>query len=100
MLTPLFDGILFVFVEDFKKGIFKEETDWGFTLGNTDETAKMGRWAKVMSVGPDISPDDLEVGIFIFIEPLMWTKGITHDGVDVWKTDISKVMAVSHAYPK
>ena len=95
MLTPLFDGILFVFEDDVKKGFFQEETDWGFKIqGNPDNSAKHGRWGKVVAVGPDVKPEDVENGDSIFVEPLMWTKGIKHDGIQVWKTDITKVMAV------
>ena len=96
MLTPLFDGILFIFVDDLKKGFFQEQTDWGFEIhGNSDNSAKNGRWGKVVAVGPDVDEEDIENGTFIFVEPLMWTKGVKHDDVEVWKTDSSKVMAVS-----
>lgn len=101
MLTPLFDGILFIFVDDLKKGLFQEQTDWGFDLiGTSDNSTKNGRWGKVVAVGPDVPEEDIENGTFIFVEPLMWTKGVKHDDVEVWKTDVSKVMAVSQQYPR
>jgi len=96
MLQPLFDGILFVFVDDFKKGFFQEQTDWGFKIhGNSDNSAKSGRWGKVLAVGPDVRPEDVQNGSLIFVEPLMWTKGVKHDDVTVWKTDISRVLVVA-----
>ncbi len=99
MLTPLFDSILFIFVDDLRKGFFQEKTDWGFELqASPDNSTKSGRWGKVVAVGPDVS-DDVDSGTFIFVEPLMWTKGIKHDGVEVWKTDVTKVLAVSNDYP-
>lgn len=101
MLKPLFDGILFIFIDDLKKGFFEEKTDWDFKmLGSHDNSAKAGRWGKVVAVGPDVKEDDIENGTFIFVEPLMWTKGVKHDDIEVWKTDVSKVMAVSEHYPK
>ena len=100
MLTPLFDGILFVFTDELKKGHFQEKTDWDFQLiGNHDNSAKSGRWGKVLSVGPDVPSEEVVNGSYIFIEPLMWTKGIKHDGIEIWKTDITKVMAVSEEFP-
>jgi hypothetical protein len=101
MLTPLFDGILFIFVDDLKKGFFQKTTKWGFQLrGTSDDSAKNGRWGKVVAVGPDVPAEEVENGTFIFIEPLMWTKGVKHDEVEVWKTDATKVMAVSDDYPE
>jgi len=100
MLTPLFDSILFVFLDDFKRGFFREETDWGFKIGaTTDNSTQAARWAKVLSVGPDVPEDDVKKGTYILVEPLMWTKGVKNDGLDVWKTDISKVMLVSEEIP-
>ena len=101
MITPLFNGILFVFTDDFKGGLFQEKTDWGFEVkGGHQNTTQEGRWGKVLAIGPDVSEDDIQKGDFIFVEPLMWTKGIEHDGVQVWKTDSDKVMLVSEEYPK
>ena len=101
MLKPLFDGILFVFLDDFKKGFFQEETDWGFKIGaTTDNSAQEARWAKVLAVGPDVPEEDVKKGTYVMIEPLMWTRGVENDGVQVWKTDFSKVMLISEEYPK
>lgn len=100
MLTPLFNGILFVFLDDFKKGRFQEKTDWGFHIpGDHENTSKQGRWGKVLAVGPDVRSEDVETGDYIFVEPLMWTQGIEHDDTQVWKTDSTKVMLVSKEQP-
>ena len=100
MITPLFNGILFIFADDFKNGLFQEKTDWGFEIkGGHQNSSKEGRWGKVVALGPDISEEDIKKGDFIFVEPLMWTRGIKHDDMDIWKTDSTKVMLVSEEIP-
>jgi hypothetical protein len=100
MLKPLFDGILFIFVDDLNKGFFEEKTDWDFKiLGSSDNSAKAGRWGKVLAIGPDVPADEINSDTFIFVEPLMWTKGVKHDDTEVWKTDVTKVMAVTQDFP-
>jgi hypothetical protein len=100
MITPLFNGILFIFADDFRGGLFQEKTDWGFEVrGDHSNTSKEARWGKVVAVGPDVSEEDVQKGNYIYIEPLMWTKGIVHDGVNIWKTDLTKVMLVSEEIP-
>lgn len=101
MLTPIRNGILFVFTDTLKGKFFQETTDWGLNIvGGHENTAKAGRWGKVLAVGPEVDHEDVTSGTYIFIEPLMWTVGFKHDGVQIWKTDITKVLAVSEQLPK
>ena len=94
MLTPLRNGILFVFLDTFKNDGFKTTTEWGFEIAGDHTTAgKEGRWAKVIAVGPEVT-SNISNGIEVFVEPLMWTVGFKHEGVDVWKTDESKILLV------
>lgn len=100
MITPLFNGILFIFNEDFSRGFFQEKTDWGFEIrGGHKNSSQEGRWGKVVALGPEVTEEDMCIGDYIYIEPLMWTKGIKHDGIDIWKTDSNKVLLVSQEKP-
>ena len=101
MIAPLRNGILFVFMDKTvgSEGKFGAFTEWGFNLGvNTDDTTKSGRWGRVLAVGPEAT--EVKEDMFIFIEPLMWTKGFSHNASKVWKTDESKVMLISIDPPK
>jgi len=102
MLTPLRDGILFIFLDEASSAGFREKTNWGFQLlTNSDRTNGDPRWGKVVALGEDLKDnEDVKNGSFVLIEPLMWTLGMTYDGTKVWKTDISKILAVSDELPK
>jgi len=96
MIEPIRDGILFVFIDNIKGKFFKESTNWGFDIiGDSDNSASSGRWGKIVALGPDVNAQNITKDDYIFIEPLMWTEGLMHDGVKIWKTDESKVMATS-----
>jgi len=100
MLQPLNKDILFIFTDKIKNNLFKESTDWGFEIvENHDRTAKQGRWAKIVAVGPDVDREEIPPSGWIFIEHLMWSRGFSHEKVKVWKTDASKVMLVSDEHP-
>lgn len=101
MLVPLRNGILFIFLDNVKQGSFQETTSWGFQLSSTsDDSAKKARWAKVLAIGEEVSKDSgIKVGTYICIEPLMWTEGMRYDGIQVWRTDETKVMLVSDEAP-
>ena len=101
MLQPLNKDILFIFTDKVKNGTFKESTDWGLEMvENHDRTAKQGRWGKVVAVGPNVDREEVPPSGWIFIEPLMWSRGATIDGIKIWKTDASKVMLISDEMPK
>lgn len=95
MLTPLTNNILFVFVDNIINGKFVENTASGIFLGNGyEDTIKKPRWGKVVAVGPDVKKDgSISTTDLILVEPLMWTEGFMHDGIQIWKTNLTKVMA-------
>ena len=65
--------------------------------GAFDRALQKGRWAKVLTIGPDCK--EIKVGDFVCIEPQMWTNAFEYDGVQIRKTDESKVMMVSKEEP-
>lgn len=92
---PLDNGILFVFKDTAKHGMFEDVSDLGIILGrDKDSSAQQPRWIKVVAVGPDVKDESLKPGAVALVEPLMWTKGIVYDGIEIWKTDESKIMMV------
>ena len=77
-----------------KKGRFHVTTRSGIIIapGSIDEQKK-ARWGEVIAAGPkaEVVPGD-----FILIEALMWMEGTQVDGVRMWKTDDSKILAVTN----
>lgn len=92
-LRPLNDTFLFAFVNETNQGRFIERNRQGFILTNLDYEAqsKFARWGKVLAVGPDIT--EFKIGDLVLIEPKMWTLGFKHDDINIWKSDLSKVLA-------
>lgn len=94
-LYPLLNGILFVFNEQLEQGKFVEYHGKVYVGKSDDSSIKNARWGKVIAIGPDVKDDGIKVGKHILIEPLAWTKGLEYDGIKIWRTDESRVMAVS-----
>lgn len=103
------NGILFAFLQQrTRKGTFVDQTSWGFQHGMFKDlnreghnplqrALKEGRWAKVLMIGPEC--EQVNVGDYICIEPLMHTNAFEYDGVKIHKTDESKVMLISKEKP-
>lgn len=96
---PLKANILFAFLNntDSSSGMFKDATASGIILSTILDTQTGGRWAKALLVGPD---SIVKAGQHIFIKPLMWTIGFTFDSIKIWKTDDTKILAVSDEVPE
>lgn len=95
-LRALNNTILFQFVTETSgsQGRFSDRTSSGIFIARTsDSTQKIARWGKVTHIGPDVV--GINVGEFVYIEPLMWSFGTEVDGVKLWKTDDTKVIAVT-----
>lgn len=65
----------------------------GIYLVSSVDAQKVHRWARVTGVGPKV--DGVSVGDFVLIEALMWMEGSLIDGEKFWKTDDSKILAVT-----
>ena len=108
-LRCLRNGILFAFIQnETGHGLFEEKTNWGFTMTpgsylhgkdkeNFDRALQVGRWAKVLTIGPEC--EEVEVGDYVCIEPTMYTNAFMHDGIKIRKSDESKVMLISKEKP-
>lgn len=108
-LRCLRNNILFVLLQRTnKKGVFIDETKWGFQIvPGTDfqgrdnaafsNALQEGRWAKVLTVGPEC--EEIKPGDYICVEPQMWTNAFTYDGIKIRRTDESKVMLISKEKP-
>lgn len=96
-LKVIEDGILFTFVEDIAGGTFDNKTNWGFTVKQKLEDVKKPRWAKALTIGPKVR--DVKEGQYILIENLQWTTALTYNDSRFWKTNESRVMAVSDECP-
>lgn len=96
MLTPIRNSIIFAFRESTTNGKFLDKSDSGIILGTstTNDMVNRARWATVVAVGPDVQDPNICAGATVLIEPLQWTTGFVHDGVQIWKTDESKILAL------
>lgn len=96
-IRPLNNVVLFQFLDETggSKGSFTEAARAsGIIIPKTTSTQKVARWGKVVGVGPKV--DGIDIGDYILVEALMWSFGVKlDDETKVWKTDDSKVMAVT-----
>lgn len=88
--------IIFRFKEDVDaKGFFKKTTDWGLEIrGQVDDSAKAPRWVQVINAGPDC--EHVHAGDEILVKPLMWSVRFKYDGVEYWRTDETKLVAMKN----
>lgn len=97
-LRPLRNNVMFKFLDDTagEKGVFTDTHRSGIIIPRSTKNQKVHRWAEVVALGPDAEAGGLCVGDFILIEALMWMEGVKFEGSKVWKTDDSKVLAVTN----
>lgn len=95
-LTPINDSFLFEFTNEVRDGKFIEKSRSGFILTNQtlDEQVKYARWGRVLAIGKDVQ--DFKVGDLALIEQGQWTTSVKFEGQSYWKSDESKVIAVSN----
>jgi hypothetical protein len=98
-LSAIKNHILFEFSDQVINKAFANETTWGFTVLDRNEDVKLARWAKVLACGPDVN-SDINVGDYIYIEPLAWTTKVAINKKDYWMTNDTKVLLVSDELPK
>lgn len=104
-LRCLHDGFLFVWLQRrTKEGHFVEHTDWGFEFAEVKDgnragynslqrTLNEGHWAVVLTVGPKC--EEVKQGDYVIIEPMMHSNAFEYDGVQIYKSDETKVLIVS-----
>ncbi len=96
-LRALGNNVMFKFLDETvgTKGAFVEtHQKLGIIIPVTNNTQRVHRWGEVVAVGPKV--DGLVPGDFILIEALMWMEGVKVGDEKVWKTDDSKVLAVTN----
>lgn len=94
-LKPLGNNVMFSFIDETggSKGRFHDRpTEAGIILVSSADSNKKHRWGKVVAAGPKA---EVNTGDYILVEALMWMEGTSVDGVKVWKTDDSKILAVT-----
>ena len=95
-IRPLHKNIVFQFEDEVSRkdgrAQFKEETDWGFEISSFDESTKSARWGIVVAKGNEV-PDEIKIGMRIFIEKLKWTEGFKLDNDTFWMTNSDQIIA-------
>ena len=96
-IRPLNNNVMFKFL-DFTgghKGYFTDAPRAsGIILARNADSQKVSRWGEVLAIGPKV--EGVSVGDFILVEALMWMEGTEVDGQKMWKTDDSKILAVTN----
>ena len=98
-LRPLGNNVMFKFLDETVgvKGAFVEtHQKLGIIIPVTKSTQKAARWGEVVALGPKAAEAGLAVGDYILIEALMWMEGVKFEDGKVWKTDDSKILAVTN----
>jgi hypothetical protein len=89
--------IIFQFVDEVSSGTIRNSVSTGGIIlaGDQLDQQQKARWGIVIGKGDSVS-NDIVVGEYILIEPLMWSRGFTFDSdVKFWRTAEEKVIAVS-----
>jgi co-chaperonin GroES (HSP10) len=94
-LRPLRNNVMFQFLEDTggQKGRFHERARAsGIIIPPTMSAQKVARWGRVVAAGPlaEVKEDDL-----ILVEAMMWMEGSKWENGQVWKTDDTKILAIT-----
>lgn len=92
-ITAIKNHIIFRFVDAVNtRGEFEEAVSEGglYIKGGFDKSAKMPRWATVLSVGT--ACEHVKAGDTILIPALRWTEGVKHNDQFFWKTDETQVV--------
>lgn len=95
---PLGNSFLFAFTNDTAHGAFVPKNKGQIIIASSSQTDYAGvgdyaRFAKVLAVGPDVK--SFKAGDIVLIDKLKWTKGFTHDGIQIWKSDEAQVLGVA-----
>lgn len=93
-VAPLRDTIIFQFIDE-TSGIqrgFTDVTKSGIVIAQAPSQQKVARWGKVVAVGPE---SGVLPGQFVLIEALQWTTRTEIDGDNFWKTEDSRILAVT-----
>lgn len=99
-LKPLNDSIIFQFLQDVVGRQFNQTTKTGIQIVEAkDKQVKEARWGKVVAIGKDVSEDDVKIGDFIYIAPLMWTNSLKYQGQYYWRTNLKSVLSTSSEDP-
>lgn len=101
-LRAIGNNIIFQFVDEIRniddanRKQFKDQTDWGFTFSDKDESMQACRWGRIHSVGPDVK-DAVFVGDEVLVTALKWTNGYKWDGELYWNTNEDQILLVNEA---
>lgn len=93
MLELIKDSIIFAFEDAVAGNNFVETSASGIYLGKDNHrAANTPRWGRVVAIGPDV--ETVKRNDRILIEPAMWTIGMMHDGVKLWRTTEPNVICI------
>ncbi len=100
-LTAIHNHILFQFEDERKQHMgvtqFEESTDWGFKFVRVDDSTQSARWAIVSVVGPECD-SEIQPGMRVLVDRLMWSEGFEYEGEMYWRTDSNQIIGVDDAY--
>lgn len=97
-IVVLEKDIIFKFVDDVTlNGFFKNSVLSDTIITGLSSASEQGKdengWGTVEHVGPDV--EHVSVGDTVIIETGMWTSQFIIDDTQYWRTDESKILAIS-----
>ncbi len=101
-LIPIGNKFTFTFIDSVvvktdtgrRRTQFEEITNSGFVISSYDEGAKYPRWVIVKDVGDQVDPADFKQGSKVLVDALKWSDALEFDGMDIWYSDVTQVLAV------
>lgn len=92
-IRPIGKSIIFQFVDETHGKYLGRTSRSGILIATGTSDQKEPKWGKVLAIGNEVT--EVNADQYILIEPLQWTVGLYVDEERIWRTDESKVLAVS-----
>ena len=93
-LSAIHNQIIFRFLEDTTKGQFNAKSAGGILLvEHGHHQVDYSRWVKIENVGPDVDPDEFQVGDIVLVENLKWTNEFIVNDESYWLTTDEVILA-------
>lgn len=94
-LKAIDNHVIFQFEEEKTKHLgvnqFQEKTNWGFEFAITRDGMEIGRWVRVIAVGPNCDPE-IQPGMRVCVDKLKWTTEVQFEGEKYWRTDSEQIL--------
>lgn len=74
------------------RGEFIDDDVDGLLIPKSFRHQVHGRWARITNKGSQIN-SEYDIGDYVFLDSLRWTKGISYDGNKIWRADPKGILS-------